>query len=81
MARAISWSWQSISGSPKSRRAFVPCSTNERQQSRWGGLDFDAHNGELDRARELSLAAFRLLLNAAGLAVILEMSGSGGWHI
>lgn len=79
--RAISWSWQSISGSPKSRLAFVPYSTNERQQSRWGGLDFDAHNGESDRARELSLAAFRLLLNAPGLAVILETSGSGGWHV
>lgn len=80
-ARAISWSWQSISGLPKSRLAFVPYSTNERQQSRWGGLDFDAHNGESDRARELSLAAFRLLLNAPGLAVILETSGSGGWHV
>ena len=80
-ARAISWSWQSISGSPKSRLAFVPYSTNERLQSRWGGLDFDAHNGESDRARELSLAAFRVLLNAPGLAVILEMSGSGGWHV
>jgi hypothetical protein len=81
LARAISWSWQSISGSPKSRLAFVPYSTNDRQQSRWGGLDFDAHNGESDRARELALAAFRLLLNAPGLAVILEMSGSGGWHV
>jgi hypothetical protein len=80
--RAISWSWQSISGSPKSRLAFVPYSTNERQQSRWGGMDFDAHNsGEPDRARQLSFAAFRVLLNAPGLAVILETSGSGGWHV
>jgi hypothetical protein len=82
VSRAISWSWQSISGTPKSRLAFVPYSTNERQQSRWGGMDFDAHNpGESDRARELALAAFRVLLNAPGLAVILEMSGSGGWHV
>ena len=79
--RAISWSWQSISGSPKSRLAFVPYSTNERQQSRWGGMDFDAHNNESDRARQLSFAAFRVLLNAPDLAVILEMSGSGGWHV
>lgn len=79
--RAISWSWQSIAGSPKSRLAFVPYSTNERQESRWGGLDFDAHNGESDRARELAFAAFRVLLNAPGLAVILETSGSGGWHV
>ena len=79
--RAISWSWQSISGSPKSRLAFVPYSTNDQQQSRWGGMDFDAHNGESDRARELGFAAFRVLLNAPGLAVILETSGSGGWHV
>jgi hypothetical protein len=80
--RAISWAWSSIAGSPKSRLAFVPYSTNERQQSRWGGMDFDAHNpGESDRARELALAAFRVLLNVPDLAVILETSGNGGWHV
>jgi len=79
--RAISWSWQSISGSPKRRLAFVPYSTNDQHQSRWGGMDFDAHHGESDRARELAFAAFRVLLNAPDLAVILETSGSGGWHV
>jgi hypothetical protein len=79
--RAISWAWSSIAGSPKRRLAFVPYSTNERQQSRWGGLDFDAHNGESDRARELAFAAFRVLLNLPDVAVILETSGSGGWHV
>ena len=80
--RAISWAWQSIAGSPKSRLAFVPYSVNAQQQSRWGGMDFDAHQpGQADRARELALAAFRVLLNTPGLAVILETSGSGGWHV
>jgi hypothetical protein len=79
--RAIDWAWGSIAGSPKSRLAFSPYASNERQQSRWGGLDFDAHDGAADRARELALAAFRVLLNAPGLAVILETSGSGGWHV
>ena len=79
--RAISWAWSSIAGLPKSRLAFVPYSTNDRQQSRWGGMDFDAHNGESERARELAFAAFRVLLNEPDLAVILEMSGSGGWHV
>jgi hypothetical protein len=80
--RAISWSWQSIAGAPKSRLAFVPYSVNAQQQSRWGGMDFDAHQpGQADRARELALAAFRILLNTPGLAVILETSGSGGWHV
>jgi len=80
--RAISWALQSITTPPKLRKlAFVPYSTNDQQQSRWGGMDFDAHNGESDRARELGFAAFRVLLNAPGLAVILETSGSGGWHV
>ena len=82
VGRAISWSWGSIAGSPKSRLAFVPYSVNAQQQSRWGGMDFDAHQpGQADRARELALAAFRVLLNTSGLAVILETSGSGGWHV
>jgi hypothetical protein len=41
--RAISWAWSSLAGAPKSRLAFVPYSTNGREQSRWGGMDFDAH--------------------------------------
>jgi len=82
VGRAISWALQSITTPQKLRKlAFVPYSTNDQQQSRWGGLDFDAHNGESDRARELAFAAFRLLLNAPDLAVILETSGSGGWHV
>jgi hypothetical protein len=79
--RAISWAWASIAGSPKSRLSYSPYATNDRQQSRWGGLDFDAHDGGADRARELALAAFRVLLNAPDLCVILETSGSGGWHV
>lgn len=79
--RAISWAWSSIAGSPKSRLAFVPYSTNDRQQSRWGGMDFDAHNGKSERALELAFTAFRVLLSAPDLAVILETSGSGGWHV
>ena len=82
VGRAISWSWGSFAGSPKSRLAFVPYSVNAQQQSRWGGMDFDAHQpGQTDRARDLAFAAFRVLLNTSGLAVILETSGSGGWHV
>lgn len=82
VGRAISWSWSSIAGSPKSRLAFVPYSVNSQQQSHWGGIDFDAHQpGQAHRARELAFAAFRVLLNIHGLAVILETSGSGGWHV
>jgi hypothetical protein len=53
-SRAISWSWTSIVGTSKRKLAFVPYSANDHQLSRWGGLDFDAHDGNVDRARELS---------------------------
>jgi hypothetical protein len=80
--RAISWAWASVAGTSKSKLAFVPYSTNDRQQSRWGGMDFDAHQGEADRARQLAFAAFRVLLNTSpDLCVIVETSGSGGWHV
>ncbi len=79
--RAISWAWASIGRAPKSRLAFVPYARNDRQQSRWGGMDFDAHHGESERARQLAWAAFRVFLNLPDLAVILETSGSGGWHV
>ena len=81
VGRAISWAWSSILGTAKTKLAFVPYSTNDRQQSRWGDMDFDAHQGEADRARELALAAFRCFLNDPALSVILETSGGGGWHV
>lgn len=79
--RAISWSWASLTGSAKTQLAFVPYSTNGNQQSRWGGMDFDAHSGESGRARQLATAAFLYFANIPELCIILETSGSGGWHI
>ena len=80
--RAISWAWGTIAGTAKSPLSFAPYAQNDAGKSRWGGLDFDAHEeGQADRARQLALAAFRVLLNAPDLAVILETSGSGGWHV
>lgn len=78
--RAISWAWSTIIGKSKSGLAFVPYSTNHEQQSRWGGFDFDAHDGNAERAWRLAFAAFRHLHNI-DLTVILESSGSNGWHL
>lgn len=80
--RAISWALATVQGrkTPEKALAFVPYSTNAEQMSRWGGFDFDAHGGELERARRFTFDAFRLLLNCES-ATILESSGSGGWHV
>ena len=77
--RAISWGWDSIRGKAKTSMAFTPYSMNNRKQSKWGALDFDAHDGENDRARAFAFAAFQKLLNE-GLFIILESSGAG-WHV
>ena len=77
--RAISWSWSTICRRSKSGLTFVPYSTNKDRLSRWGGMDFDAHDGQHQRAREFAFAAFRRLLNG-DLFVILESSGLG-WHV
>jgi hypothetical protein len=81
VSKIISWSWDSIIGRAKTKAAFVPYSQNKVRKSRWGGLDFDAHCGEAERARRFAFEAFRLLLNVEGLFIVLETTGSGGWHV
>ena len=80
--RAISWAWSTIEGKSKPGRelAFVPYSTDSERKSRWAGMDFDAHHGDAERARKFAFAAFQHLLESE-LFVILETSGSGGWHV
>jgi hypothetical protein len=79
--KAIEWAVNTIRGKTKSPLAFVPYASNDRQESRWGGLDFDAHDGYAQRACWFALAAFRLLLNEPDLFSILETSGGGGCHV
>ena len=80
--RGISWALATVQGrkTPDKSLAFVPYSTNAEQMSRWGGFDFDAHDGDAERARRLAFGAFQRLLNCES-ATILESSGSGGWHV
>jgi hypothetical protein len=79
--RAIDWAWRTITSetAPQKRLAFVPYSQNPNGLSRWGCLDFDAHDHEHNRAKKYAYAAFRILVNT-GLFTILESSGEG-WHV
>lgn len=76
---AIAWSWDTIRGRGKLKMAFAPYSVNKDGMSRWGALDFDAHDGSHERARQFAFGAFGLLLNSE-LVLILERTG-GGWHL
>jgi len=59
----------------------VPYSQNSERQSRWAAFDFDAHDGNCDRARALAFESFRRLMDIQGISIILEGTGSGGWHV
>lgn len=75
------WVWESITGKAKSKTSFGFYPSNEQQMSHWAAIDFDAHNGEHERARKWSLAAFELLLRNPGLFLVLCSSGGGGFHL
>lgn len=62
--------------------AFMPYARNQAGQTCWGALDFDAHDGDTTRARDLAFKAWNHLRDIRpDLCVILETSSSGGWHV
>ncbi|MBA3353076.1 MAG: hypothetical protein H0U23_11770 [Blastocatellia bacterium] len=79
---SIKWSIETMMG--KSGRdkhhAYVPLPSNPSGHSRWGGLDFDAHEpGELTRASELAFKAFLHVVNEPYFT-LLETNVTG-WHL
>jgi hypothetical protein len=79
--QAISWSLDTSAGRSKKLCAFVPYSANDEAESRWGAMDFDAHDGDTERASRLALAAWPLVAEIQGTFPLLEESGSGGFHL
>ena len=79
--RAIPWAWRTITDEvPRDKRTtFVPYSQNSEGLSRWGCIDFDAHDGDFARAQRFAFDAWKFLLNTE-LTLILESTG-GGWHV
>ena len=62
--------------------AFMPYPRNAAGLTCWGALDFDAHDGNTARARELAFKAWNhLRVIRPDLCLILETSDSGGWHV
>ena len=79
--RAISWAWGTITDeiATDKRTTFVPYSQNSEGLSRWGCLDFDAHDGDYKRTQQFAFAAWQFFLNS-DLTIIIEATG-GGWHV
>ena len=75
--RRANWAWGTITGKAKGQTGIGFYPTNPEGQSRWAALDFDAHNGEHEQARNWSLEAFSLLLQNPQLHLIRCTSGNG----
>jgi hypothetical protein len=77
----IPWAWDTIRGRAKFPGSIGFYPTNANRESRWGAIDFDAHDGDKFRARDLAFKAFEALLQYPTLYLVLGTSGGGGWHL
>jgi len=79
VSKSIDWAIRTLGGIDQleRRHCYVPLPNNPSGHSRWGGLDFDAHDkGELARASDLAIRAFLHVVNEP-LFTVLETSGVG----
>ena len=79
--RRIAWAWDTISGRAKRNIAIGFYPWNLRGLSRWGAMDFDAHDGDAARAKTFAFAALDVLRRHPALFLLLCKSGSEGWHL
>jgi hypothetical protein len=82
VTKRMQWTWDTITRKAKSPAsiAFYPTTNAGEQKSRWGGMDFDAHDGNHTRARELALKAFQILYRQPQLFVALTTSAGDPEH-
>lgn len=81
----VAWAWNTIAGQATSPGSIGFYPTNKRKETRWGAMDFDAHDDNNARARDLSHKAFALLIREPQLYVALCTSAGdpqqSGWHL
>ena len=82
VTKRMQWTWDTITRKAKSPAsiAFYPTTNAGEEKSRWGGMDFDAHDGNHTRARELALKAFQILYRQPQLFVALTTSAGDPEH-
>jgi hypothetical protein len=79
--KRITWAWDSITGRAAHKVAIGFYPWNCRGESLWAAIDFDAHDGDVARAKTFALAAFEILRKCPELSLILATSGSESWHL
>jgi hypothetical protein len=81
----IQWAWDTIRGTAKLPASVGFYPINAQRQSRWAAMDFDAHDDDPMRARDLAHKAFALLIREPNLFVALTTSAGdpqhSGWHL
>lgn len=78
--KRITWAWDTITGRAKHQVSIGFYPSNDRGESRWAAIDFDAHDGGAARAKALAVAAFEIFRKDPEFSLILASSGSEGWH-
>jgi hypothetical protein len=83
--KRMQWAWDTITGKARSPASIAFYPTNAERSTRWGGMDFDAHDDDFARARDLALKAFTFLYQQAQLFVCLTTSAGdaerSGFHL
>jgi hypothetical protein len=83
--KRIQWAWDTITNKAKSPASIGFYPTNAQKQSRWAAMDFDIHDDDRMRARDLAHKAFAHLIREPHLYVALTTSAGdpiySGWHL
>jgi TOTE conflict system primase-like protein len=75
-----SWTWDTIIGQAKQKTSMGLYPKNQANQSSWAALDFDAHSGSDEVARDWAIKAFSLLREYQDRYVLISASGRG-YHV
>jgi len=75
-----SWTYDSVARRAKSNSSMGLYPKNPKNESTWGALDFDAHDGNDEVAKDRSIRAFSLLLEYRDRYLLLSASGRG-YHV
>jgi len=83
--KRMQWAWDTITGKARLAASIAFYPTNTERKTRWGGMDFDAHDRNFARAHDLALKAFRVLYRQPQLFVCLATSAGdaerSGFHL
>ena len=74
------WTYDTITGKARRKTSMGVYSKNADNESTWAALDFDAHEGGHEVAKDRAIRAFSLLLTYRDRYVILSASGRG-YHV